>query len=267
MFYKEIDEKEYKEICFDMLLSFSKVCEEYNLHYILDYGTLLGSIRHHGFIPWDDDIDVSMKRVDYERLYNISTDNPSVFGKYYRLASWRNEFNVHKPILNLIDIRTITISPSRNPKYYFPIWIDIFPFDNSCKMPKDNKKVLEKCIKMKEKTWKLLCLPETDSKSKKLLYLLYEKTNNIDLILGKLDYLASNTGIEEDLLRCYLSPYGIKDISYSDMFTNTITGEFQGYCFPIPKDYDIRLKQLYGDYMQIPPENERIIHTVKSFWK
>lgn len=259
-------ENEFKEITYNMLEAFSSLCEQENLHYILDYGTLLGAVRHNGFIPWDDDIDVSMPREDYERFYSLLEKTPDLLGPYYRLSSYRNKFSTQKPCHNIIDIRTITKSPMRVPRYYYPVWIDVFPMD-LFPDEAEAKKALEKCVRLLH-----LCQVSYYPSSGKLkvikralfstqLPLLQSRLKRIDST-GK-DFTQSGLGTR---LTNYMGPYGERDISDLSYYSDFIYHVFEGGKFRIPNNYDKRLSTLYGDYMKLPPVENRVPHVTDAYW-
>ena len=262
---KKIEGEEYKQLLLDMLDAFAQVCEENNLRYILDYGTLLGAIRHGGIIPWDDDIDVSMPREDYEKLYQLAGEHKNLFGEHYALATYRREPNVQKPYFNLIDTRTISVPTKRRKRYYHPLWIDITPLDY---LP-DNP-LLARLDKM-------LCL-RLMRMTRASLIRLKGKHHLIRFVRQKVlevfrqpnmrlcDYIA-RTHRETDVLTDYYSLHGMDNIAYMSDFDDYIYHEFEHrYRFRIPRDYGKRLTALYGDYMQLPPEDKRIPHVTKTYW-
>ena len=276
---KVIDRDKFKEICVNLLISFDKVCEEHKLRYILDFGTLLGAVRHKGFIPWDDDIDVSMPRSDYETLLKLYEDNPLLFGKY-KLATIYNKNNIYKPFANLIDPTTITESVARKEKYCYPVWIDIFPADGienvDCSL--NTKRKISTLMKKSGKGL-IRYVHFSDRKTIKgklrgvvaNIYNFLFKRNflfyNHFLSLKRLkkaDKLARNTDYKNGIAVFYAiyKNLPIGDISFYNDFTFC---EFENLRFRIPKNYDQRLKDIYGNYMELPPEEERVIHITKAY--
>lgn len=261
---KEIDSSEFKRLSFLILKAFAAVCESNGLRYSLDGGTLLGAVRHGGFIPWDDDIDVTMPRADYERLYEIAKADPDVFGENYRLATPRGGYSVQKPYFNIVDTRTMTRSLTRCERYFYPVWIDIFPVDFALETPEENERKYRVCRSLTESTWPILCRKETGNLIKRIYHRLYDST--LDLRLRKADRAAAKVKGESDFLISYLGPYGTKDCFYISYYNNYRYIRFEDGEFRCPVEYDKRLKQLYGDYMTLPPENERVAHTVNAYW-
>ena len=134
---KEMSLQEIKKIELNLLIEFDKLCKKNNLYYTLCGGTLLGAVRHKGFIPWDDDIDVIMPRGDYDKLLNEDNIDKTELPKYVEIANWKMG-NMNYPFMKFMDKRTII-----NPKYVDDnksnkIWIDVFPIDGN---PKDEKQL------------------------------------------------------------------------------------------------------------------------------
>lgn len=260
---KKIEKKEYRQLLVDMLIAFSDVCEKYDLHYIIDYGTLIGVVRHHGFIPWDDDIDVTMPREDYEKLYKLAKDNPLIMGEYYRLSTFRDkEFNYNKPIFNIVDIRTITYSNIRRKKYYTPIWIDIFPMDYCDEDDEVFKKVhasIERPLKLTQQA--MAKYTSRFAWAKQLFS--FSQVPFITYRLKKIDKIAKSVP-KSNLLTNYMM-CGWEDKAPYEWYTNYIYMDFEGHKFRVPKSYDEKLRFTYGDYMQLPPEEEREYHFEEAY--
>lgn len=264
---KTISQDELKTIQLSLLDSYVSVCEKNGLRYYLDYGTLLGCIRHKGFIPWDDDIDVSMPRSDYKKLVKLFERNDLIFGKNIKLAYVGGKYDVNKAYLNLIDNRTITESIARESKYQYPVWIDIFPMDlstGSC-----STIIVYKIVHF-------LC--------SLALFPMCKKTNGSPWILPKriikpfLKPFISNLLQLSDLLVVYqrkgkritmfYHPYDVIRISEDcDFYNRATTGIFEGKRYRIPANYDERLRRIYGNYNILPPVERQIPHTIKAYWK
>lgn len=274
---RQIDSKEFKRMCVEMLISFDKVCNEHNLRYVLDYGTLIGAIRHKGFIPWDDDIDVTMPREDYEKIQLLFDDNDNLFGDFYKLSSIKNKYSVDKPYLNLIDIRTITLSNFRKKKYHYPIWIDIFPMD----FYDDEEKALQTQKQIRELNRKArlsLMSLNMDIKNKSFVTKIKIVVSCFLLAIKQLTvynhFFARERFIKADLLsrqnskgkyiRNFIEGY-LGEQSTIENYNNWTECEFEGHRFRIPVNYDSRLKALYGDYMTLPPIEKRIPHSCGAF--
>ena len=123
-----LTDAEIKESVFDILSYFDKVCRDNGLPYSLAFGTMLGAVRHKGFIPWDDDVDVCLLREDYEKLLEILKNNED--DRFKVIDSKINDtyfYNVAK----IVDTRTSLIEKKYKKIYGYGVYVDIFPLDNS----------------------------------------------------------------------------------------------------------------------------------------
>lgn len=123
---KKIETEEMKKLELDMLIDVAKFCDENDIRYYLSGGTLLGAVRHKGFIPWDDDIDISMPRPDYLKF--VSTYNGS--SEFYQVQSIENNDKYWRTFAKVFDTRTYLKEDAiRMPKDGNGVFIDIFPID------------------------------------------------------------------------------------------------------------------------------------------
>lgn len=123
---KEINTVELKRIELDILKYIKTQCEKYNLRYYLAYGTLLGAVRHKGFIPWDDDIDIHMPREDYDKLIELEYNNPD---SKYKLLSPKYNKDYYYSFAKMVDNETILEETGLKQIKELGVYVDIFPLD------------------------------------------------------------------------------------------------------------------------------------------
>ena len=139
---KKLNSDEVKKIELQLLLKFDELCKKHDLQYSLCGGTLLGAIRHKGFIPWDDDIDVMMPRDDFEKLLKLEKTQAS--DQVEKLVSWKSGKSIY-PFIKMINTKTVLKEKYLDKEYTTGVWIDIFPIDG---MPEDQKIVDKKYKKV-----------------------------------------------------------------------------------------------------------------------
>lgn len=265
MVKKRLSLNQIKKIELDILIYFDKYCCEHGLRYYLAGGTLLGAIRHRGFIPWDDDIDVCMPRADYEYLI-------SNFDEYknFKLLTYCSG-TIDRPFLRLVNKDTIVEWSYFDNKLDNNIWIDIFPVDG---LPNDYNEV-KKIYKTCDVYRKVLVLTDVKLGEGKSIVKKYAKyilkplaniygkhrcINNIEKIAAQYPYNESNyVGIVTWGL------YGAGERMPKSEFEKPIEVEFEGYKFPAFSCWDSYLKGLYGDYMQLPPVEKRKTHDMVAY--
>ena len=252
-----------QQIILEILKAIKKICEENEIKYYLAYGTLLGAVRHGGFIPWDDDIDIVMKREDYERFVKVA---PQSLPNYYRLRKPGDEtypFSFAK----VDDIRTTKIElNSQKSKYISGCWVDIFPLDGRPNTEKQCKKFEFKCrvklflANIKTRT----CKGEKDiSKIKKFLYMI-GRPNNIPRTMLRLEKFMKKFSVDESIEWVSAGDITDRKTKMPKMFLNEQANyTFEGELFTSFKNVEGYLKYFYGDYMKLPPECERVPHPVK----
>lgn len=263
----DISVEEFKKIAYGILEYFKYICEKYDIFYSLSFGTVLGAVRHNGFIPWDDDIDVCVFREDYSRLINAFQSENSA---QYKLISTEVDENYSLPHMKIIDTSTVLFQHNRTNNYPLGIWIDVFALDN---VP-DDVMVRDRYIKKLERfqsIWSMLeYVPQKSTVNvrglaKKIFRFMIKLTpyGSSKIWARKLEVLARKYQFSNTDSVGVLSffPYSRKkSIFRTDFLINTMPHKFEKETFPIPKDYDYYLSQIYGDYMTLPPVEKRVTH-------
>ncbi len=267
---RKLELKEIKEMELNLLVEFDRLCRENHLYYTLCGGTLLGAVRHKGFIPWDDDIDVLMPRPDYDRLLNDRKIDKSGLAEYAELCHWKNG-TLGYPFMKLVDNRTrVDVDYFDNDLNVNKIWIDIFPIDGN---PKD-KKALNRIYRKSIRLRRLLCLKlaksgEGKTTLKRLLKPALIKILSlirIKELCKRMDTLASTYDFgESEYIGGILWGYGPQERIHKKEYMTPVKLEFEGHFFNAPSNYHEYLTGLYKDYMQLPPKDKRIVHGLHAY--
>ena len=267
MIRNEISIKETQRISLELLNVVANVCEEQHLRYALIYGTLIGAVRHQGYIPWDDDIDIMMPRPDYEKLLQYLKKH---IGEYPHIQIFNPDECADYPymITRISDNRYVIEVDNEKP-YGMGVFIDVYPYDGLGNSKKEALKFGLKGDRLSslcyQATRRRFAIETTTSNVRKILkypVYLYAKLRGKEVFQRKLDKLAGIKEYDEsNYVGCvvWLS-WGEKDIFPRKWFEETILVNFDKYKFRIPKEYDALLRYEYGDYMKLPPEKERVGH-------
>ena len=247
-----------KEKELEILLEFDRICRKHDIKYSLTFGTLIGAVRHHGFIPWDDDIDVIMTRDNFNKF--LSVVNDEINNKYYYVDLSTNKYYgllFGKMMMKNTIMKETSMLKSKAP---FGIFIDIFTIE---KTSKDAKKQLRQF----KKYWRLrrIMLARAGFYSNKLLYFAglllriipSSLLNKID-IKNKMKYSDEADG---DCIILETDGHNIEQAIFDKYFFNDyIQIDFEGHSLMIFKNYDSFLRKIYGDYLALPPIEEQIPH-------
>lgn len=268
---KCLKKEEIKQLELDLLVQFSDFCKKNNLYYTLSGGTLLGSIRHKGFIPWDDDIDVMMPRPDYQRLLLLKGLDLSGLPDYMKFQSWKDGTQ-GLPFIKLVDTRTrVSAEYIDESLINNRIWIDIFVLDGNPENAYELISLHKKCAFLR----KLIVLKTVKTGKGKtflkkvLKFIIKFVLLPVDLIklCEKLDLIAQKYDFEmNEYCGVTLWGYGICERIHKKEYLVPLVGEFEGYFFNIPSNYDEYLSNLYHDYMKLPPVNQRTSHELKAYF-
>lgn len=256
----EVCDKSLKKIELDMLVALDEVCKKINVAYFLAEGTLLGAIRHKGFIPWDDDIDVCMLRKDYEKFLSIGQ-------KYLPAEIFIQTFDTDQEYsLGFCKLRNtgttyIETSASRQ-EINHGIFIDIFPIDY---YPENRMEATILELKRKFLTYRItdaFYFPDVPK---------YSLAGRLLRTLSRIAYPSARTAlikrdklfksVKESSLVCnYGSTWGKKEIMPYKVYHDSMDVEFEGHRLKAPIEADQYLRNLYGDYMELPPVEKRVGH-------
>lgn len=267
---KTLSLQEIQKIELSILIEFDKFCKENNLQYFLCGGTLLGAVRHNGFIPWDDDIDVCMPRQDYEKFFTLTAFKP--IRKNLITSTYKKCLNcISYPFIKLIDVNTVLVEQGKTQKGRSGVFIDILPIDGTPNLIEAQKIFYGKALQMRKKILFANTLI-TLSNSKNIITFSYKKMKQfyqslfikklckqLDLYSKQIDYdTAENVGI------VLWGLYNESEVIPKSQMT-AITVQFEGcsfYSFEYQKSY---LRNLYGDYMKLPPVDKRGSHQMTAY--
>ena len=237
-----------------LLAEFDRVCRVLEIPYVLFAGSLLGAVRHQGFIPWDDDLDVMMLRADYDRFLKEA-------GKVLdqRKFFLQAEFSAHWPMffskLRLNNTTCLEKFHPKDPEQHQGVYMDIFPCDNAASTEAGRRMqylaarvVVAKCLDKRGY--------DTDSFAKKAFMAVCRM-----LPLKPFLALAKRGSGRSELVQSFLAASSAyeKNVFARSFLTRRTEGTFAGAGYPIPEDWDGLLRLLYGDYQTLPPESQRQI--------
>ena len=263
---RKIDTTEIKKLSFEVLCNLKEVCENYHLNYSLTGGTLLGAVRHKGFIPWDDDIDVMLPRPDYDKLIQIAKEQKLNFDLY---SEELNGSDYGHPFAKACHKETlVTEKDVKERAIKIGVYVDVFPVDG---MGKSYKKAgrhfalfkiihglkvtsnwsgyhFSKTRKWYFEPWRYACYL--------LSKLIPEKVicSAMDRMMKKYSYSDSTYAGR------LVGDRGKGEINKKSLFDNIIQVEFENEFFNAVADYDTFLTNLYGDYMKLPPVEKQVTH-------
>lgn len=269
----ELDE--IKRIELDVLKEVDALCRELKLRYYLGYGTLLGAVRHKGFIPWDDDIDIMMPRPDYDRLIRYCTDNETTFG----LMAHENHRGCNRLFAKAYAKNTLVKEYDNDNKKIsneYGVWIDIFPidglgdsYDSAVKLLKQEKILINLYAVSLLKSFKRNPNRPWYHEPIRLACYLITRLTTPGMLIQRIEKKCRLNDYDKSAY-CGVVCENINnnEIITSDVFRESIDITFEQYTFEAPIDYHSYLTAVYGDYMTPPPVEERIpIHGFDAYYK
>lgn len=255
-----LNTKKLQSIELDALLNVDSICDKLGIRYFLVGGTLLGAVRHKGFIPWDDDIDIGMLREDYDLFVQKAQD---LLPDYLFVQNYKTDENVPFNFTKIRNSRTTFIETTvKNVKMNHGVYIDVFPIDY----------YPENILIAKIKNALLHFIAQRFNRDyyseRKLNYVLVRKVVNFfSYLLFKKTKQAVvarehiiKFGRKSKLMRNYSGVWGKREIVPAECFGSFIRLDFEGHQLMAPAAYDLYLSHIYGDYMKLPPVEKRVTH-------
>ena len=254
---RKINVDELKEIQIGILDYVDNYCKNHDIKYWLDFGSLIGAVRHHGYIPWDDDIDIGMMRKDFDLfLENFGKNNDR-----YKLICFENDRSTPWTFGKIIDTRTKLIEKDMRDGFSFFINIDVFIYDNA---PDDDLAYLKLFKKLR--AYQILNAHQANAYKLhgnifrklvicciKLVLPLFPEgyfAEKFNILRKKYNSLNTNRVVCYSLIR---KPINRKCLSETKLCI------FENSLYPIPVDYDTHLNNVFSiPYMELPPESQRI---------
>ena len=267
---KEIkDINQLKKIQLEVMDYFHNWCQENGVTYFITAGTLIGALRHKGFIPWDDDIDVVMLRSDYERMLTMYRND----GRYKLYTIETDETCIY-PYAKIYDSKTVMIECDETDHPAIGVNIDIFPLDSVTDNYEDGVR-LKKDIQMLDSILNVKHLDRNDRGFLKNMVVsilrFFAKFYSYPYLIKKVikkskKYLNNNDS--RYIVNAVIYAKGEKEILDREWFASTMDLEFEGRQYKAPVGADQYMRRLFGDYMQLPPEDKRTSHhRFKAYYK
>ncbi|MBR4246586.1 MAG: LicD family protein [Treponema sp.] len=269
---KPVSIEELKAMQLEILKAIDDFCKKHLLSYSLCGGSLLGAIRHKGYIPWDDDIDIMMPRPDYEKFSSLFNENVSG-NTNLKFITCDNDIQYFQPFGKVVDMRTFMTNSYDRPVDSLGVNIDIFPCDG---LPNNDaeRDLYWKRI-AKAKNWNTLFYQKKNDKEKgckkiirRILFVFF-RFLPANTYAKKLNKMAMKNDFDTSrYVACSVFGYGRKEEMPKSVFDSFVELDFEDEKFNAMQGYEIYLTNLYGNYMKVPPLEKQVPkHDFEVYWR
>jgi len=257
---KITDIHELRNIQMGILDDVHTYCVQHGLHYSLSSGTLIGAVRHKGYIPWDDDIDIYMLRQDYEKFLENYHDEKGT----YRVLNPKREQHYYYTFAKVVDQRTKMVE-KETAGYEIGVYIDVFPVDYVT----DDVRERERIFKYKRLLYKIRrCkISVTNPLRSRLAYWCYRLLPVSVAVLNRwIERLIVSSKPTNTL--CHMTEAGpsVRGCFPAQDMASYVDLPFESHVYKAMAGYDDHLRRTYGDYMTLPPEDQRVTHQFEAYW-
>lgn len=240
----------------DILLAIDDVCRRHSITYWLDAGTLLGAVRHGGFIPWDDDVDIAMPAADLKRFVELA---PTELPPHLVMQTPESE-RTKEPLPKVRDLKSFFVEPGDNfaEPYEKGLYVDIFPYVT---YPNVSAAFIRRVTKRISRSRSILSKAHHYSLRSTAEFFWFGSQLLWNRLLWRVAHLCCPSSKSQRMgYDAILNGCGNSHLAASILPLSTV--EFEGHTFPAPADIHTYLADLFGDYMQVPPPEKRQIHSV-----
>ena len=267
-YMEEMSVDEVKTMQFGILMEVASFCQDNGIDYFLGGGTLLGAVRHKGFIPWDDDIDILMPRPDYDRF--IRSFNKQI--RMLKVCAYEIDSSYVYPFAKVCHTDTY-LEEHTLCSYPLGVNIDVFPIDGLADNIKHSNRLFRK-TRLLRRLYSMKVMEPRKGRDihKEVIRAggqLFLYPVGVQQLVASIIRLSKTYSYEtNEYVGCVAWGYGEKERMKKEVFREGVDVVFEGYTFRAPIGYDQYLTGLYEDYMQLPPVEKRQSHHVfRAYWK